>query len=99
MSYETKPEILKSLIHQETNTGTLVAYKDDIIWWYSPPAGKQPGEAGKETDTAYLKDHIAREYNKRLHQYGLDSYIEVGQAIIPKVDAGLRPVTDESFLA
>ena len=89
MSYETKPEILKSLIHQETNTGTLVAYTDDIIWWYSPQPVK----------TAYLKDHIAREYNKRLHQYGLDSYIEVGQAIIPKVDAGLRPVTDESFLA
>jgi len=82
------PEILQSLIHQETNTGTLVSYKDDIISWYNPWPVKK----------AFLKDHIGREYNKKLHHYGLDSYIEPPYGLT-KVDAGLRPLTDESFLA
>ena len=82
------PEILQSLIHQETNTGTLVSYKDDIISWYTITPVK----------TAFLKDHIGREYNKKLHHNGLDSYIEPPYGLT-RVDAGLRPLTNESFLA
>lgn len=71
--------MLSQIIHSETDTGFLATgYKPQITGLL---------ETGNIGDEAVLRDHIGREYFRKLHYNGLDSYIT------DDYDAGFRPLT------
>jgi len=78
--------LLKSEIHAERNTGTLATGYDSRIQTYITGQGT-PFASG------YAKNHILRDLNRKLYNYGLSSYISDGY------DAGFRSTTLTGILA
>jgi len=77
--------MLLSTIHQENNTGMLATGYTAQIQNYITGNG--------EFESGYAKNHILRELNRKLSNYGLSGYI------YDPVDAGFRPITLTGILA
>ena len=78
--------LLKSEIHAETNTGTLATGYDSRIQTYITGQGT-PFASG------YAKNHILRDLNRRLYNYGLESSISDSHGV------GFRSTTLTGILA
>jgi len=78
--------LLKSEIHAERNTGILATGYDSRIQAYITGQGT-PFASG------YAKNHILRDLNRKLYNYGLSSYIT------DSYDAGFRSITLTGILA
>jgi hypothetical protein len=78
--------LLKSEVHAERNTGILATGYDSRIQTYITGQGT-PFASG------YAKNHILRDLNRRLYNYGLSSYIS------DDYDAGFRSTTLTGILA
>ena len=78
--------LLKSEIHAERNTGILATGYDSRIQAYITGQGT-PFASG------YAKNHILRDLNRKLYNYGLSSYIS------DSYDAGFRSTTLTGILA
>src|SRR6056300_583443 len=78
--------LLKSEVHAERNTGILATGYDSRIQTYITGQGT-PVASG------YAKNHILRDLNRRLYNYGLSSYIS------DDYDAGFRSTTLTGILA
>ena len=77
--------MLLSTIHQENNTGMLTTGYTAQIQNYITGNG--------EFESGYAKNHILRELNRKLSNYGLSGYI------YDPVDAGFRSITLTGILA
>ena len=78
--------LLKSEIHAERNTGILATGYNSRIQAYITGQGT-PFASG------YAKNHILRDYNRKLYNYGLSSYIS------DDYGAGFRSTTLTGILA
>ena len=73
------PMILQSIIHSETDSGTLATgYNSQITGLLN---------SGDNSDLDIWKNHLGREWFKRLNSEGLSSYIT------DSYDEGFRPVS------
>lgn len=76
--------LLLSRIHQETDSGVLATGYTSEIQTYL---------AGDSFASGYYKNHIGREFNRKLANFGLTGYI------YDPVDPGYRPTTLTGILA